>query len=432
MEKLPLSVFNKSPEGIVKLPGSKSITNRVLMLAALSEGQTIITNPGISDDSSYFMDSLKKLGFLIIKDQTENSIVVAGFSGSIPSHSAEIFVGNAGTAARFLTAFATLGDGFFSITGDERMRERPIGDLVQALQSLGVDIRGTQNTSKLRVCPPVEIIANGLNGGEVDISGKTSSQYLSALLMIAPYAKKAIQIKITDQLNSKPYVVMTMRMMKDFGVIVQNVNYQDFKIQPGKYKTPGTYNVEPDASAASYFLALPALSGGKIVISNLHQESIQGDVRFIDILKTMGLRIVDTNLGLESSFSKNSKLKGIKVDMSDIPDTAQTLAVLAPFAQQPVEIRGIASARVKETDRINATCTELRKLGVKVKEFEDGMRIYPCEIIKPTEIETYNDHRMAMSFALIGTKIKDIVINDPSCVKKTFPEYFSTLERLRL
>ena len=428
MKKLEIQIFNSAPRGKVMLPGSKSITNRALMLAALADGNTIIRNPIVSDDSEYFIKALQKLGFNVNTD-FDDQILVEGLAGKILSNQADLYIGNAGTAARFLSGFVCLGNGKFRLDGNARMRERPIGDLVESLRSLGGKLIATEN--KGMACPPIEIQAEGLKGGRTDISGRVSSQFLSALLMIGPYTDLGLEIQVYDELNSSLYVEMTIKMMKKFGIHPKNNRELNYKVKKGHYKSPGEFLVEPDATAASYFLALPAFTGGSVSITGLHKNSIQGDIRFIEVLKTMGLRIVESEDGITSSFGPADRLQGVTADLSDMPDTAQTLAVMAPFAIEPVEIRGIASARVKESDRIGATCTELRKLGVHVDEFSDGMKIYPCPKINPAEICTYGDHRMAMSFALIGTRIGGVVIEDPDCVNKTFPKFFETLDGLR-
>lgn len=428
MKKLEIQIFNNPPRGRVKLPGSKSITNRALMLAALADGNTIIRNPIVSDDSEFFIKALQKLGFNV-NTEIDNRIFVEGLLGKIPSNHADLYIGNAGTAARFLSGLVCLGNGKFWLDGNDRMRERPIGDLVESLRSLGGKVIATEN--KGNICPPIEIQADGLKGGRTLISGKISSQFLSALLMIGPYTDLGLEIQVFDELNSRPYVEMTSKMMEKFGIYPQNNRDLNYKVEKGHYISPGEFLVEPDATAASYFLALPAFTGGSVSITGLHKNSIQGDIRFIEILKTIGLRIEESEDGITSSFDQTDRLRGVSADLSDMPDTAQTLAVMAPFAIEPVEIRGIASARVKESDRIGATCTELRKLGVQVDEFSDGMKIYPCAKINPAEICTYGDHRMAMSFALIGTRIGGIVIEDPDCVNKTFPKFFETLDGLR-
>lgn len=407
----------------VRVPGSKSLTNRALLIASLAHGTTRLTNALFSDDSRYFAEALQALGFSVQLDEGSREMTVTGMGGRIPAEKAELFVGNAGTAARFLTAFLTLGKGEYSLDGDLRMRERPIGDLVDALNQLGVELETTNN------CPPVEIFASGLPGGKTRIAGDISSQFLSALLMVAPYARSPIEIEVTTALNSKPYVDMTIAVMKDFGVEVERRGYEHFIIQPSIFSSISPYSIESDASAASYFFAAPAICGGRVRVENISPNSVQGDIAFLDILQQMGCTIQAGTGYIE--VSRTDKLSGVEVDMRDIPDTAQTLAVIAPFASSPTRIRGIASARLKETDRVHATCTELARLGIPVEEHEDGMTIHPCHKIQPGIIQTYNDHRMAMSFALIGLQVKGITIENPSCVSKTFPNYFEVLDALR-
>jgi 3-phosphoshikimate 1-carboxyvinyltransferase len=419
----------------VRVPGSKSLTNRALLIAALTDGKTRLTNALFSDDSKYFVKALQTLGFDIQLDESHHEITVAGLGGKIPASNAELFIGNAGTAARFLSAFLTLGDGEYILDGDARMHQRPIGDLVDALRQLGVQLEATNN------CPPVKIHAKGLYGGKTKIAGNMSSQFLSALLMVAPYAKSPIDIELRTNLNSKPYVDMTIAMMKDFSVEVQRDGYEFFRIPVTTYRLPtsrqalpsnsqvSAYPIESDASAASYFFAAPAICGGTVCVENISRSSRQGDLAFLDVLSQMGCKLEEGDNFIAVSGSPS--LQGIDVDMSDIPDTAQTLAAVAPFASSPTRIRGIASARVKETDRIQATCAELTRLGVRVEEHEDGMTIYPCQTFRPTSIQTYNDHRMAMAFALIGLRVDGVTIENPSCVSKTFPHYFEVLDSLR-
>lgn len=408
---------------IVYVPGSKSLTNRALLIAALASGTTRMTNALFSDDSRYFASALKALGFNVQLDEGNSEMTVTGLGGQIPSNKAELFIGNAGTAARFLSAFLTLGNGEYILDGDKRMRERPIGDLIDSLHQLGVELEATNN------CPPVEIFAKGLPGGKTKIAGNISSQFLSALLMVAPYAKSPMEIEVTTELNSKPYVDMTIAVMKEFGVEVERQGYKRFTIHPSSFFPLSSYSIESDASAASYFFAAPALCGGAVRVENISRNSRQGDIAFLDILEQMGSMIYEDENSIEIRCAQN--LSGIDVDMRDIPDTAQTLAVLAPFASSPTRIRGIASARLKETDRIHATCVELTRLGVRLQEHEDGMTIYPCDEIQPVQIQTYNDHRMAMAFSLIGLRAPGITIENPACVSKTFPNYFEVLDRLR-
>jgi 3-phosphoshikimate 1-carboxyvinyltransferase len=407
----------------VRVPGSKSLTNRALLIASLANGTTRLTNALFSDDSRYFAEALQTLGFAVQLDEPSREMTVTGLGGKIPADKAQLFIGNAGTAARFLTAFLTLGYGEYVLDGDSRMRERPIGDLVDALNQLGVELETANN------CPPVEISARGLPGGKARIAGHISSQFLSALLMVAPYARSPVEIEVITELNSKPYVDMTIAAMKDFGVEIERRGYERFNIQPSSYSPLHSYSIESDASAASYFFGAPAICGGKVRVETISRNSRQGDIAFLEILQQMGCTITEGPdfIGV----SRPNTLSGVDVDMRDIPDTAQTLAVIAPFASTPTRIRGIASARVKETDRVHATCTELRRLGIRAEEHEDGMTIHPCNEIQPGIVHTYNDHRMAMAFALIGLKMEGITIENPSCVSKTFPNYFEVLDTLR-
>jgi 3-phosphoshikimate 1-carboxyvinyltransferase len=437
MPTLPTSLhvtpINHVLNATVRVPGSKSLTNRALLIAALANGQTHLTNALFSDDSRYFANALKTLGFDIQLDEVNHEMTVTGLGGNIPAKQAELFIGNAGTAARFLSAFLTLGNGEYILDGEPRMRERPIGDLVAALEQLGAKIesveRSTSNVQR-QICPPIRIIASGLPGGKTRIAGDISSQFLSALLMTAPYAKTPVEIELTTELNSKPYVDMTISIMNDFGVEVERDGYQSFMIPLSTFHSPlATFPIESDASAASYFFAAPAICGGTVRVENISRKSVQGDVNFLDVLAQMGCVVTESDNSI--TVHRPSSIVGIDVDMRDIPDTAQTLAAIAPFADSPTRIRGIASARVKETDRVHATCTELARLGVRVEEHEDGMTIYPVEKMRPAVIQTYNDHRMAMAFSLIGLRFDGVTIENPACVSKTFPNFFEVLETLR-
>lgn len=407
----------------VRVPGSKSLTNRALLISALADGKTRLVNALFSDDSRYFAKALQILGFDVQFDEPNAEMTVTGLGGKIPAQKAELFVGNSGTTARFLTALLTLGHGEYILDGDSRMRERPIGDLVTALTQLGAEL-GTSNN-----CPPVKIEACGLPGGNTKIAGDISSQFLSALLMVAPYAISPIEIELITGLNSKPYVDMTIAIMQDFGVEIERDGYERFTIQPSFYSPLSSYSIESDASAASYFFAAPAICSGTVRVEHISRNSKQGDIAFLDVIRQMGCKIMEGNNFIEVTGTE--RLNGVDVDMRDIPDTAQTLAAIAPFASSPTRIRGIASARVKETDRIHATCMELARLGVNVQEHEDGMTIYPCERFVPATVQTYNDHRMAMGFSLIGLRVPEVTIENPLCVSKTFTRYFDVLDTLR-
>ena len=418
---------------VVRVPGSKSLTNRALLIASLVNGSTHLTNALFSDDSCYFANALQTLGFDIQLDETDHAMTVTGLGGKIPASKAELFIGNAGTAARFLSAFLTLGNGEYILDGEPRMRERPIGDLVDSLTQLGANIRPVQNAEggkrNVQICPPVKITANGLPGGKTQIAGDISSQFLSALLMVAPYAQREIEITLSTELNSKPYVDMTIDIMKDFGVEIERDGYNSFTIHPAAYLPITNYQIESDASAAAYFFAAPAICGGTVRVENISRTSKQGDIAFLDVLAKMGCTVTETDYCL--LVTGFPELHGVDVDMRDISDTAQTLAAIAPFASSSTRIRGIASARVKETDRVHATCAELSRLGVQVEEHEDGMTIHPCKIFQPANIQTYNDHRMAMAFSLIGLRVDGVSIENPACVSKTFPNYFEVLDSLR-
>ena len=436
-----ITPINHPLNSAVCVPGSKSLTNRALLIAALANGTTRLTNALFSDDSRYFARALQTLGFDVQLDEAAHEITVTGLGGKIPAQKAELFIGNAGTAARFLSAFLTLGHGEYILDGEPRMRERPIGDLVNSLTQLGANIQPiTQYATRGTVCPPIKIIASGLPGGRTKIAGDISSQFLSALLMTAPYAQTPIQIEVTTELNSKPYVDMTIAIMSDFGVEVERKGYASFKIPITNYAIPKrsgadqlprtNYPIESDASAASYFFAAPAICGGTVKVENISRKSVQGDIGFLDVLSKMGCIIEEANNSITVHGPRGSSIVGIDIDMRDIPDTAQTLAAIAPFAFSPTRIRGIASARVKETDRVSATCTELKRLGVQVDEHEDGMTIYPTSNLQPANIQTYNDHRMAMAFSLIGLRFDGVTIENPGCVSKTFPNYFEVLAEL--
>jgi 3-phosphoshikimate 1-carboxyvinyltransferase len=455
ISKMPIQPVTHPLNASVRVPGSKSLTNRALLIAALADGQTRIENALFSDDSRYFAAALQTLGFDLRLDENAKTMTVTGLGGRIPAQSADLFIGNAGTAARFLSAFLTLGHGQYTLDGEPRMRERPIGDLVEALEALGAVIEPILDNSILEssnieyrvsniapsisnqqskiqnpksLCPPITIHASGLPGGRANIAGDISSQFLSALLMVAPYAQNPVELTLSTELNSKPYVEMTMMIMEEFGVTINSSGYAQFTIHPGRYRAQERYTIESDASAASYFFAAPLICGGTVRVENISRQSKQGDIQFLDILAQMGATIEETDHDI--LVTGNSPLRGLDVDLRDIPDTAQTLAAIAPFANSPTRIRGIASARVKETDRVAATCAELTSLGVTVEEHPDGMTIYPCKEIHPAKIQTYNDHRMAMAFALIGLRAPGVEIENPGCVSKTFPNYFEVLDKM--
>ncbi|MEN8240601.1 MAG: 3-phosphoshikimate 1-carboxyvinyltransferase [Chloroflexota bacterium] len=426
---LPISPLQAPPQASICIPGSKSLTNRVLLIAAMAKGTTTLSNALFSDDSLYLANALQTLGFSVTLDPENTRITVKGLGGCIPEKQADLFIGNAGTAARFLTAFLTLGNGEYTIDGNSRMRERPIGDLVDTLRQLGAKLEASTPQQSSMVSPPLKITASGLSGGRAEISGMISSQYLSALIMVAPYAQTTVSIEVTTKLNSRPYIDLTLSAMSDFGVEIERDVYKQFIVHPARYTPTRDYPIEADASAASYFFAIPALCGGTIRVENINRNSKQGDISFLDVLSKMGCTVTEFNNSI--AVTGADEITGIDMDMCDIPDTAQTLAALAPFATTPTRIRGIASARLKETDRVSATCTELKRIGVRVDEHEDGLTIYPCSEFHPATIQTYNDHRMAMAFSMIGLRQAGIKIENPGCVSKTFPNFFEVLETLK-
>lgn len=416
----------KSFNGEIRLPGSKSITNRVFLIAALAEGSTRLHNLLKSDDTRYMGEALQKLGINIEFSDDFSEAVVHGNCGPISTKNpAELFLGNAGTAMRSLTAALALGEGEFFLRGEERMSERPIRDLVDALRCLHADISYEESEGY----PPVRILAHGLEGGDVSVRGNISSQYLTALLICAPYCKKPLHIHVDGELISAPYIELTIKVMEEFGIKVRNENLRDFYVPQGVYKSPVEYMVEGDASSASYPLAAAAIAKGKVRVLGVGRESSQGDVAFVMVLRQMGVNVTIGPDWIECD-GTGCCLHGVNLNLNDIPDAAMTVAVLALFADSPMTISGIASWRVKETDRIAAMSAELRKVGAEVRESTDSITIVPPEQLKPATIETYNDHRMAMCFSLVALGGVPIKIMDPACVNKTYPNFFKDFNRL--
>ncbi|XP_047951399.1 3-phosphoshikimate 1-carboxyvinyltransferase 2-like [Salvia hispanica] len=428
----------KEISGTVKLPGSKSLSNRILLLAALSEGTTVVDNLLSSDDIHYMLGALRTLGLDVEEDKANQRAVVGGSGGLFPAskeakEEIQLFLGNAGTAMRPLTAavVAAGGNASYVLDGVPRMRERPIGDLVTGLQQLGAEVDCFLGTD----CPPVRVIGKGgLPGGKVKLSGSISSQYLTALLMAAPLALGDVEIEIIDKLISVPYVEMTLKLMERFGVSVEHSDSWDrFLVRGGqKYKSPGKAYVEGDASSASYFLAGAAVTGGTITVEGCGTSSLQGDVKFAEVLEKMGAEVTWTENSVtvkgppRDAFGRKH-LRPVDINMNKMPDVAMTLAVVALFADGPTAIRDVASWRVKETERMIAICTELRKLGATVEEGADYCVITPPEKLNVTAIDTYDDHRMAMAFSLAACAEVPVTIKDPGCTRKTFPNYFDVL-----
>ncbi len=422
-DPLPITPLDRPVNAVVELPGSKSITNRALILAALAEGVSTLQGALDSDDTRYMAEALRRLGIPVEHAEHTGTLTVHGEGSRIPATSASLYIGNSGTSARFLTALVSLGSGEYRIDGNDRMRQRPITDLVDALCELGVEAHSDLGTG----CPPVLVRANGLAGGRTHLRGDASSQYLSALLMIGPATRDGVTIDIVGDLVSRPYVEMTSAMMRRWGAQVQ-VEGSACRAEGSTPYRAMSYSIEPDASGASYFLAAAAVSGGRVRITGLGSESLQGDVAFVDVLRRMGCGVTCEREYIE--VHGPDRLHGVDEDMRNIPDTVMTLAAIAPFADSPTTIRNVANIRIKETDRLHALSTELRKLGVHVEERADGLTVHPASTLHPAEIETYEDHRMAMSFAITGLCAPGIVIRDPACVAKTFPDFFDRLEKL--
>ncbi|MAI42617.1 MAG: 3-phosphoshikimate 1-carboxyvinyltransferase [Candidatus Azotimanducaceae bacterium] len=411
-----------SISGEIMLPGSKSLTNRVLLLAALANGKTEISNLLKSDDTSHMVAALSQLGVEI--SQENDKTIVTGNSGLFrPPEKKAFFLGNAGTAIRPLTAILSLIPGVYTVDGDEYMRERPIAHLTEALSVLGAKISYTGNEG----CPPLLVEGGHIKGGKVSVAGHISSQYLTALLMSLPLVRDESTINVIGEQVSKPYLDITLQTMKDFGVSVCNDNYETFRIPGGqKYRTPGNYLIEGDASSASYFFAAAAIKG-KTIVRGLGQYSVQGDIQFLDTIEQMGAEV---DRHKEYIIVSKGKLNGVDVDLNHIPDAAMTIAIMALFAEGKTRIRNIYNWRVKETDRMTAMATELRKLGAGVQTTEDSITIQPPDQLKSAEIETYGDHRIAMVFSLAALGDIPITIKDPDCTKKTFPNYFTEFAKI--
>lgn len=436
----PLEPFDVT----LRPPGSKSLTNRALLLAALAKGTSKLTGVLFADDTRRMLEALETLGFELNIDESARAVTIKGRNGSIPTDAAELHLGNAGTATRFLTAALCLGLGEYTLDGIERMRQRPIGELVDPLIDIGADIEYLGEAGY----PPLKIIAEppGPQGGHLELTPTLSSQFISALLMIGPYLQRGLEIEFDGPVTSLPYVKMTLNLMKQFGAEFEaDTGYRAVHVPPGNFRGYD-YPVEPDASNASYFLAAAAVvPGSRCTVEGLGSRSLQGDAEFCDVLGRMGCG-VDQKLDATTITSPpGGKLRGIDVDLNDMPDMAQTLAVVALFANGPTTIRNVGNLRVKETDRIAALENELAKLGATVNTIEDDITITPppggVEAIataaadsggaSDTGIDTYDDHRMAMAFAVAGLRVPGVKINDPACVNKTFPDYFEYLDRLR-
>ncbi|HKH11331.1 MAG TPA: 3-phosphoshikimate 1-carboxyvinyltransferase [Rubrobacter sp.] len=424
-EKLEIAPLGRPVDADVAVPGSKSVTNRALLVAALADGVSTIENPLFADDPYYLLESLARLGFDVRADLGAGEVEIAGRAGRIPRGDVEVFVGNAGTVARFLPPALALGPGPYAVDGVPRMRERPIKDLVDAMRGLGAAVGYAGAEGRF----PIVVRGGGLPGGRTVVRGGGSSQFVSGLLMAAPYAERDVALEVEGR-ESWPYVRITLDVMRGFGADVEaEEGLGRLAVARGPYRAR-RFGVEPDASAASYFLALAAVTGGRVRVPNLGSGSSQGDLRFVDVLARMGC---DVDLGEDHVEVRGpARLRGVEVDMGAFSDTMMTLAAIAPFASSPTTISNVGHTRHQETDRISAVATELARLGVRVEEREDGLRVLPGPL-RPAAIKTYGDHRMAMAFAVAGlaAPAPTVTIQEPGCVTKTFPGYFRTLDGLR-
>lgn len=435
MSDVLLQPFAAPVSATVTPPGSKSLTNRALVLAALGRGTSVLSNVLFADDTLVMLDCLARLGFTLEVDRDARRVDLTGAAGAIPAASAELFCGNSGTTIRFLTALCALGRGDYRLDGIPRMRQRPIGDLVGLLRNLGTRIESLATEG----FPPVRVMgsAKGLPGGLIRFGRSQSSQFLSAVLQVAPYARHEVKVDLEPNQTSWPYVAMTMRLMDTFGVTPELVrdaltgDPRQIIVPQGVYHATN-YPIEPDASNATYFLAAAAIRpGSKVTVDGLGKRSLQGDVGFADVLHRMGADLI---FGADFiTVAGTERFEGIDIDLSTMPDTAQTLAVAALFAEGPTTIRGLHTLRVKETDRVAALVNELKKLGAEIEVDEDDLTIHPPEggNLRAAEIDTYDDHRMAMSFAVAGTRAASVTIRDAQCVNKTYPTFFEDLERMR-
>ncbi|EDK2686584.1 3-phosphoshikimate 1-carboxyvinyltransferase [Salmonella enterica subsp. enterica serovar Derby] len=423
MESLTLQPIARV-DGAINLPGSKSVSNRALLLAALACGKTVLTNLLDSDDVRHMLNALSALGINYTLSADRTRCDITGNGGPLRASGAlELFLGNAGTAMRPLAAALCLGQNEIVLTGEPRMKERPIGHLVDSLRQGGANIDYLEQENY----PPLRL-RGGFTGGDIEVDGSVSSQFLTALLMTAPLAPEDTIIRVKGELVSKPYIDITLNLMKTFGVEIANHHYQQFVVKGGQqYHSPGRYLVEGDASSASYFLAAGAIKGGTVKMTGIGRKSMQGDIRFADVLEKMGATIT---WGDDFIACTRGELHAIDMDMNHIPDAAMTIATTALFAKGTTTLRNIYNWRVKETDRLFAMATELRKVGAEVEEGHDYIRITPPAKLQHADIGTYNDHRMAMCFSLVALSDTPVTILDPKCTAKTFPDYFEQLARM--
>ncbi len=420
---LRVEPLTSPPDATVRVPGSKSLTNRALVAAALATGTSTLQDALLADDTEAMLTALTDLGVGTVVDPAGPHVTVAGCGGAVPPGPATLDVRLSGTTARFLAPLLALGRGRYVLDAAAPFRARPMGPVLDALVDLGAEVESLGDAGHL----PAAIVAHGARGGELEVAGDVSSQFLSGLLLAGPAMADGLRVRLSTHLVSAPYVALTVEVMRAFGAEVERPDERTFVVPPGGYRAT-TFAVEPDASAATYFLAAAAITGGRVRVEGLTDRAVQGDAAFADVLAEMGAEVTRDAQGTE--VRGTGRLRGIDVDLAEISDTAQTLAAVAVFADGPTRVRGIGFIRRKETDRIAAVVTELRRCGIEAHEEDDGFFVVPG---RPTAavVQTYDDHRMAMSFALLGLVVPGIVIADPGCVAKTFPHYFEVLEALR-
>lgn len=410
--------------GSIRVPGSKSITNRALVCAALAKGKSTLHGVLESEDTTVMVEAWRQLGLRVDWDRSTCTVTIDGCAGQPPQPEGTLFIANSGTSIRFLTAALAATHGKYTLDGIERMRERPIGDLIRGLKSWGADISSINHQNP--ECPPVQLNAKGLRGGLARVRGDVSSQFLSGMLMAAPYCSSDVIIEVQGELVSKPYVDMTLSVMQAFGVSPTSRERGQYQFSAPACYVATNYSIEPDASAASYFLAAAAITGGKVRVEGIGLDALQGDVRFANVLEAMGCELKSDRDWIEISGRAS---RGIDINMADISDTMQTLAAVALFAEGPTRVRGVAHNRHKETDRIGDLIKEIRRLGAQAHEHDDGLTIVPGKL-QACELQTYRDHRMAMSFALVAMKVPGCVVLDPRCTEKTYPQFFEDLGKM--
>lgn len=412
--------------GEVVVPGSKSMTNRALLMAALSEEKSCLSGVLFSDDSRHFLDCLLRLGFELNIDEENKTVDIQGSGGNIPKKNAEINVGSAGTAARFITAMLALSDGEYVINCSEQMERRPMAELFKVLTEMGAELEYIKNEGFL----PVKVKGNGGRCKDIDMDISKSTQFLSAMLMVTPVTESGINIHITSDKKYGSYIGITINMLKEFGIEVL-FDGENYRVKGKQKPSLGEYYIEPDVSGACYFYAAAAITGGKVIVKNVFRSSVQGDKKFLDVLKKMGCEVRETEKGIEVKGPEKGKLKAVDINMNDFSDQALTLAAIAPYANGVTWIRNVGHIRGQECNRMEAICNELTKCGIACEKIGDDIKIEPGKP-KAAEIETYNDHRVAMSFTIMGLCAEGIVIKDPMCCKKTFENFYDVLENLTM